>query len=250
MSGYEDTTARARELVEGADRIAVLTGAGISAESGVPTFRGGGKSLVWRGMPFEQLSSAAMVRNDLPLVWEWFDYRRKAVGKCVPNAGHLALAAAQISGNFHQFQLITQNIDGLHAAAGSSGVIELHGNIWRTRCTVCERLDDLTEGERPPKCPACGAPMRPHVVLFGEFLDAENVERAREAAASADVCLVVGTSGLVYPANELPHLTRASGGKVIEINPEETVLTNRADISIRAKSAAVLPLLFGQPNAE
>ena len=250
MSGYEETIALARSLVHPARRIFVLTGAGISAESGVPTFRGGGKSLVWRGMPFEQLSSAAMVRANLPLVSEWFDYRRGAVGECHPNAGHLAIAAAQRSGEFEEFSLVTQNIDGLHTAAGSTDVIELHGNIWRVSCTACGRVDDLTDGERPPKCGACNAPMRPHVVLFGEFLDAENIERSRAAAASADVCIVVGTSALVYPANELPHLTGASGGKIIEVNPEETVLTNRADVSIRANSAAVLPLLFGSPNAE
>lgn len=240
--------AHARALVLAARRIFVLTGAGISAESGVPTFRGGGRSLVWRGMPFEQLSSARMVRSNLPLVWEWFDYRRGVLGECVPNAGHTALAAAQASDRFDEFHLVTQNIDGLHAAAGSTDVIELHGSIWRTRCTACAEVADLRslpDEVRPPLCPVCRAAMRPDVVLFGEHLHMSCVAKADRCASLADVCLVVGTSALVYPAAGLPLVTRSHGGVVIEVNPEETELSPHCDVSLRMSAGEALPYVLG-----
>lgn len=239
-----DTAAR---IVFEARRVFVLTGAGISAESGVPTFRGGGNTTVWRGMQFEVLSSKQMVESNLPLVWEWFDYRKGVVGECRPNAGHVALARAQANQRFGSFTLVTQNIDGLHVAAGSDPVIELHGNIHRARCSRCgtlRELSDLPHGGRPPICPGCGSPMRPDVVLFGEMLPEEAIRTAQRDASSCDVCLVVGTSGLVYPANELPRVARSSGASVIEVNPEETVLTNSCDISIRANSAEALPRIL------
>jgi hypothetical protein len=125
---------KAKEILKDARRVFVLTGAGVSAESGVPTFRGGGGASVWRGMPFEQLSSAKMVEENLPLVWEWFDYRRSVAAECEPNAAHAALSDWQRAGDFEEFTLATQNVDGLHRRAGSSRVLELHGNIWRARC--------------------------------------------------------------------------------------------------------------------
>lgn len=252
MAADYNRTEAARDALASAKRVLVLTGAGISAESGVPTFRGGGGAAVWRGMPFEQLSSAEMVESDLPLVWEWFDYRRNVVGKCGPNPGHLAIAAAQNSGRFGAFALVTQNIDGLHAAAGSGEFMELHGNINRARCLSCgflQDLDSIPEDERPPVCPECFDSMRPDVVLFGEGLLAENIYRARDAAENCDVCIVVGTSGVVYPANELPLIARRSGAVVIEINPEPTVLTPLCDISIRSASAEALPKIFNISSA-
>jgi NAD-dependent deacetylase len=228
----------------------VLTGAGISAESGVPTFRGGGGAPMWRGMPFEELSSKQMVESNLPLVWEWFDYRRSLVGACEPNAAHFALAEYQRSGRFKSFTLVTQNVDGLHTKAGSSNVIELHGNIWRARCFACGIKRDIADAaneQRPPICLACGSLMRPDVVLFGEFVPMNAFEQATKSARSCDVCLVVGTSSLVYPAAGLPELAQKSGAVLIEVNPEPTALTEAYDVSIRGKAGEVLPLLFDEP---
>lgn len=229
-------------------RLLVLSGAGISAESGVPTFRGGGTSTVWRGMPFEQLSSVEMVEKDLPLVWEWFDYRRGIVAGCEPNAAHLAIARAQISGRFDAFTLVTQNIDGLHRSAGSTDLIELHGNIDQARCLSCNYLLDVAEipeDERPPVCPDCFDSMRPNVVLFGEALDDDALLQAYESAAVCDVCIVVGTSAVVYPANQIPVIAKREGAVIIEVNSDETELTAFADFSIRGKAADVLPTILG-----
>jgi len=239
---------RARRILANSQRLFILTGAGISAESGVPTFRGSGGLTAWRGIPFEQLSSADMVAADLSLVWEWFDYRRSAVGKCEPNAGHRVIAEAAKNGRFADFTLVTQNIDGLHAEAGSTGIIELHGNVNQARCPSCgclRELGDLPKDERPPVCPECAAPMRPNVVLFGEMLPVGAMLRARDKAEACDVCFVVGTSALVYPANELPVIAKRAGAFVVEINPEPTVLTPICDVSIRANSSGALPRIFG-----
>lgn len=238
---------RVKSILSGSKQVFVLTGAGISAESGVPTFRGGGGAPVWRGMPFEELSSAKMVGKDLPLVWEWFDYRRGVLDGCSPNAGHLAIAEAQKSGRFEEFTLVTQNIDGLHVQAGSTDIIELHGNIHQARCLSCGNLQKLAEidgDERPPVCPECVDSMRPNVVLFGEALDENVLLQAYEKAAACDVCIVVGTSALVYPANQLPIVAKREGAAVIEINPEETELTASVDVSIRGKATEVLPTLL------
>jgi NAD-dependent deacetylase len=237
-----------REQLASTRRVTVLTGAGISAESGVPTFRGGGGTAVWRGMPFERLSSAKMIEEDLPLVWEWFDYRRGVLSGCQPNSGHKAIAEAAAGGRFSSFSLVTQNIDGLHQRAGSPDVIELHGSINEARCLNCDQLRNLSEieaEERPPLCPGCGDAMRPNVVLFEEMLPIDALTSACDAAANCDICLVVGTSALVYPANELPYLAKTAGAFIVEINPEETPLTPFCDASLRGKAAAMLPELFG-----
>jgi len=235
----------ATERISGAKNILVLTGAGISAESGVPTFRGGDS--VWRGMPFQELSSARMVNDDLPLVWEWFDYRRGVVAKCAPNEAHLALAEAQRSGRFDEFTLVTQNVDGLHRAAGSEDLIELHGHIDTARCLSCSQLVSLPtvpEDVRPPVCPICDDPMRPHVVLFGENLDETDIDTAFEKAGNCDVCVVIGTSSVVYPASSIPQIAKRAGAFCIEINPQETDLSGMFDICIRLKAAESVPRLF------
>jgi NAD-dependent deacetylase len=249
MNGYESNVRTACEHLRNAPHVFVLTGAGISAESGVPTFREGGVATVWRGMPFDKISSAEMVEKNLPLVWEWFDYRRRRVSECEPNAGHTAIVHATRSGRYEAFTLVTQNIDGLHAAAGFSDVIELHGNIHRAKCLSCGFLQDLgsiADDERPPLCPKCLDSMRPDVVLFGEMLSPDAVDSARAAAANCDVCIVVGTTAVVYPANTLPQIAKAAGAYLIEINPEATVLSSSCDTSIRGTAAEILPLLF--PN--
>lgn len=238
---------RARFLLTKAKRVAFLTGAGLSAESGVPTFRGGGNSLVWRSRPFAELSSAQLVREDPKLLWEWFDYRLGVLAKCQPNAAHHTIAQVGATGWFETVSVVTQNVDGLHTAAGSVGVIELHGNIRVARCTECSyqtEIEGLPDKVRPPECQECGAAMRPNVVLFGEFLDSQDLNRAQEIARSADVALVIGTSGLVYPANELPLITKSSGGKLIEINPEQTALTDLCDLSVRSSAAHAVPMIF------
>ena len=219
----------------------------MSAESGVPTFRGGGDSELWRGMPFQQLSSAQMVELDLPLVWEWFDYRRNLIKDCKPNAAHLSIAEAQKSGRWESVDLVTQNIDGLHRLAGSGDLIELHGYIHNARCLSCKYLLDLStieESERPPVCPECFDSMRPHVVLFGEELDDDDLLSAYDKAAACDVCIVAGTSSVVYPANIIPQIAKREGAFVVEINPEETDLSEMFDASIREKAGKVLPLLL------
>ena len=151
-----------------AQRVLVLTGAGISAESGVPTFRGGGNTAVWKGMRFDVISSAEMVERDPPAVWEWFDYRRNFMGSILPNPAHYEIARWQE--RFAEFTLVTQNIDGLHQKAGSREVIELHGNIWRARCTACGTAYSMVQERRPDACFECGDSLRPDVVLFGEML--------------------------------------------------------------------------------
>jgi NAD-dependent deacetylase len=233
-----------RERLRAARKVFVLTGAGVSAESGVPTFRGGGDTAVWKGMPFYEISSAGMVERDLPEVWAWFDYRLGALQDLRPNPAHDAIARWQ--DRFQDFTLATQNIDGLHAAAGSRKVLELHGNVWTARCTGCGFRSDLRKLDatiRPPVCADCGGLMRPDVVLFGEMLPYGVFESAARRAAEADVCLVVGTSALVYPAASLPELAQLSGAFVVEVNPERTVLSDRCDAVVEGRAGEILPRL-------
>lgn len=224
-----------------AKRVLVLTGAGVSAESGVPTFRGGGQTAVWKGMPFDVISSAAMIERDLPAVWDWFDYRRDFMAAIKPNAAHEEIARWQ--DRFAEFTLVSQNIDGLHQKAGSRDVIELHGNIWRARCTVCRSShDNSAAGKRPDACLECGNHLRPDVVLFGEMLPLGAFEFAAERASSCELCFVVGTSGLVYPAAGIPEIAKAAGAYVCEVNPEQTPLSDLCDEVITGKAGEVLPL--------
>ena len=234
------------KIFQKAKKVCVLTGAGISAESGVPTFRGG-SSAVWKGMPFDRISSAQMVRENLPEVWEWFDFRRGILQKCQPNAAHLALARWQ--DKFEDFTLVTQNVDGLHTRAGSSEVLELHGNINRSYCTNCEKRFHLKTEDVPHKpeiCDKCGANVRPDVVLFGEMLPFGVFQKAERRARECDLFFVVGTSALVYPAAGLAEIAKFSGAFVAEINPEETPMTLLCDFTLRGKGGEILPILdFG-----
>jgi NAD-dependent deacetylase len=232
-----------------AKSVLVLTGAGVSAESGVPTFRGGGGAGVWKGMPFAVISSAGMLERDLKEVWAWFDYRRSRLEKLAPNPAHAALAAWQK--RFTDFTLVTQNIDGLHQSAGSRDVIELHGNLWRTRCLSCETRYDLrtiSDEERPPVCLECGDHLRPDVVLFGEQLPAGAFETAAARAGTCELCFVVGTSAVVYPAAMLPEIASRAGAYTVEINPESTPLSALCDETIQGKAGEILPL-FNEVNS-
>jgi NAD-dependent deacetylase len=242
-----ESLSAAREYLAHARRVAVLTGAGISAESGIPTFRDATSGL-WAKFDPMQLASEDGFRADPPLVWRWYAWRRGLVAKAQPNAGHHALASAQ--SRFESFELITQNVDGLHARAGSAP-IELHGSIVRTVCLArCgfEEIDPmrLPAGE-PPRCPRCNDWLRPDVVWFGEMLDAATLQQAQTAAASCDVMLVIGTSGLVYPAAGLPAEAARCGAKVIIVNPNASDLDELAAVVVRGTAAVELPELLGDP---
>jgi len=230
------------ESLQSAKRVTVLTGAGISAESGVPTFRDAQTGLWARYRP-EELAMPEAFRRNPKLVWEWYARRRERVAQANPNAGHLALV--EMEKRMPRFKLITQNVDGLHRGAGSHNVIELHGNIMRTKCfregMVIETWDDT--GETPPRCPRCGGPLRPDVVWFGEALPADALRAAIEASQSCDVFFSIGTSGVVKPAASLPYEALRHGAIVVEVNPDETPLSPRATFVLRGLAGRVLPVL-------
>jgi NAD-dependent deacetylase len=225
--------------------VVALTGAGISAESGVPTFRDAQTGL-WAKYSAEQLATPQAFLAQPRLVWDWYAWRRQLTAKANPNPGHLALV--QLQARFREFTLVTQNVDGLHARAGSRDVIELHGSIATTLCfdertPVADFTDD---GLAPPRCPGCGALLRPGVVWFGESLPLEALARAERAARSCDVVLSIGTSSLVQPAAGLPLLAKQRGALLIEINPSPTPLTPHADEVLSGPAGQVLPQLLQQ----
>ncbi|MBX7221634.1 MAG: NAD-dependent deacylase [Blastocatellia bacterium] len=233
----------AQNILNQARRVTVLTGAGVSAESGVPTFRGGGGTITWKGLPPTTLSSSELLESDPKLVWEWFEYRRQLIKPLQPNPAHTTLAAWEH--RFPEFLLITQNVDGLHQKAGSTKMVELHGNLWRGRCFQTGEIFELNEtplAELPPRGPA-GQMLRPDVVLFGEYLPPGAFEQAAQAAEHCDVFLVIGTSALVNPAARLPMVASLMGAKVIEINPEITSLSGSVTLSLQGKAGEILPLL-------
>jgi NAD-dependent deacetylase len=238
----QSISADLRERFRTANRVLVLTGAGVSAESGVPTFRGGGNTAVWKGMPFDVISSATMVQRDLPAVWEWFDYRRNLLKALEPNAAHVEISSWQLQ--ISQLTVVTQNIDGLHQKAGSKNVVELHGSIWRSRCVDCNSRYEIPRDELKQQiCNDCGDQVRPDVVLFGEMLPPGAFEVAAARAAECELCFVVGTSALVYPAAGLPEIAKAAGAYVCEVNPERTPLSDLCDEVLTGKAGEVLPLL-------
>jgi NAD-dependent deacetylase len=224
-----------------AGHVVALTGAGISAESGLPTFRDKQTGL-WAKYRPEDLATPAAYARDPSLVWRWYAWRRSLVAAAEPNAGHHALVA--LAARVPRFTLVTQNVDGLHQRAGSRDVIELHGNIGRSKCsaegTLCEAWA-ASDDEEPPRC-ACGAYLRPDVVWFGEPLPAQALRDAAHAAASCDVLLAIGTSGVVYPAASLAPLARANGALVAIINPDPAA-AQPGTLSIAAPAAEALPAL-------
>ena len=222
-------------------RASVLTGAGISAESGIPTFRGAGG--IWEKYDYRKLATMQGFREDPGLVWEWYQLRQREMKKAKPNPAHETIA--EMEAHFERFAVLTQNIDGMHKLAGSRNVIELHGSIWRMRCPRDGTIItlDAPVNEIPPLC-QCGSILRPDVVWFGEPLPSEVAEAASKAAAESEVMFVVGTSAVVYPAAALPILTKNSGGLVVEINTEPTDLSSYADLSIFARAGEALPALW------
>jgi NAD-dependent deacetylase len=230
------------ERLHAANAVTVLTGAGVSAESGVPTFRDAQTGL-WARYRAEDLATPRAFRRNPRLVWEWYEWRRKLVADAEPNLAHLALV--ELEQLFPRFDLITQNVDGLHQRAGSRRVIELHGNITRTKCfdedTAVEEWRD--SGDVPPKCPRCGGLLRPDVVWFEETLPAEALAESIRASGTCNVFLSIGTSGLVHPAAGLPYEALRSGATVVEINPQPTAFAVQADYSIEGAAGVVLPVL-------
>jgi NAD-dependent deacetylase len=231
---------KVRDIVQRANRIAVLTGAGVSAESGIPTFRSNGG--FWQNRRFEDLATPQGFARDPKFVWQWYEERRRGIALARPNPGHKALAA--IEERVTDFTLITQNVDGLHDAAGSKNIIKLHGDIWTLRCTACglERTDRAELNDLPPRC-ACGGLLRPGVVWFGEMLPEGAMERAIAAVRRAEVLIVAGTSAQVYPAASLIPFALGSGAWVIEINPEATGFSADVTFTLRGNSADILPRL-------
>jgi NAD-dependent deacetylase len=237
---------KASRLLTDATAISVLTGAGVSAESGVPTFRG--EDGLWRRYRAEELATPQAFARDPKLVWEWYDWRRGLIADCRPNPAHLALVeienrAAAAGGSFH---LLTQNVDGLHRLAGSNNLSELHGCLWRVRCLECSGRFEDRRVPIPivPACEDCGGMLRPDVVWFGESLDSGVLTRAVEAARKCDLMLVVGTSAVVQPAASLAEQAKRAGAAVIEINLEPTPYTGRLDVSLLGRAGEILPALI------
>ncbi|MFN8598494.1 MAG: NAD-dependent deacylase [Anaerolineae bacterium] len=230
------------DALRSASHIAVLTGAGISAESGIPTFREAQTGL-WARYDPQELATPEAFRKNPKLVWEWYAWRRELVAKARPNAGHYALV--EMARRVSQFTLITQNVDNLHQDAGSKDVIELHGNIRRTKCFREEVIVEtwLDTSEVPPRCPRCGDRLRPDVVWFGEQLPAAALNAAAEAATTCDLFFSIGTSGLVEPAASLARLALQQRAAVIEINPTTTPLTSAATFVLHTPAGEALPQL-------
>ena len=234
---------RLQSKLQTAESVAVFTGAGISAESGVPTFRG--DDGIWKKFKPEELANFDSFMRNPELVWEWYKQRKIIIASIQPNAGHAALA--EMEQRFRRFAVITQNIDNLHRRAGSKTVYELHGNIERNYCTGCGKFfpdSGIMAGPSVPRCASCGSLIRPDVVWFGELLPKEEWDNSVKAAGRAEIFLSIGTSGIVYPAASLPSIAKRAGAYVVEINLERTDLSNAADEVILGPSGEVLPQLL------
>ena len=225
-----------------AQRVAALTGAGVSAESGVPTFRG--EQGLWKKFRPEELANVDAFMQNPELVWEWYHYRKSIIASIEPNPGHHTLA--KVESIFPEFVLITQNVDGLHRRAGSKNILELHGNIMRNRCLNCETIIESTELQFQggvPHC-ECGGMLRPDVVWFGEMLPQDVLQSAFNTAENCDVFFSIGTSAVVHPAASLPVIAKQSGAYLIEINPERTPISRLADEFLQGASGEILPAIL------
>jgi NAD-dependent deacetylase len=229
-------------ILRNAKRVVAITGAGISAESGVPTFRG--EDGLWKNYRAEELATPWAFKKDPALVWQWYGWRRGIIAKAEPNPGHETIA--KMEKFYPEFTLITQNVDGLHRKAGSENVIEIHGNLWRVRCTEEGKtfyLNDVPLKGIPPRC-SCGALVRPDVVWFGESLDPQLISKAHAALTSCDLLFVIGTSGLVQPVAGFPSIAKQAGAFIIEINLDTTPISALANVTLRGKSGEILSTLF------
>ncbi len=231
-----------KDKLAAAEAITVLTGAGISADSGVPTFRGADG--LWRNFRAEDLATPKAFERDPRLVWEWYNWRRELIATKQPNDAHKALA--ELERRCPEFWLMTQNVDGLHRNAGSRKLSEIHGNIWKVRCTGCGRVEDNRDVPIAllPSCSHCQSLLRPHIVWFGESLFADDLDRCSRALRDCDVLLVIGTSGVVYPAAGFASIAKAAGAFVAEINLDPTPQSPLVDISLQGRSKEIVPLLL------
>lgn len=229
-----------KALLADAQNVIVLTGAGVSAESGVPTFRG--HDGLWKSHRTEDLARPDAFRAHPELVWEFYNWRRELVGGCEPNPAHLALV--EMERQIGDFLLITQNVDGLHARAGSRKLIEMHGSLWQVRCTVCTHArEDRSELPPLPECPVCGHLLRPGVVWFGEPLVPGVLKVAIDRITKAEVFISIGTSSLVQPAASFHQLARDHGAVTVEINEEPTPNTGMMDFALHSRAGEILPEL-------
>jgi len=227
--------------IKNASAVTVVSGAGISAESGVPTFRG--KDGIWENQKVEELATLQALNNNPDLFWKFYNWRKKLINDVKPNLGHYALV--DFERIYENFLLITQNVDNLHREAGNEKIVELHGNIFDTKCSKCNKIhsEPIAERDQIPACKFCGGQLRPDVVLFGENLQEKKLRDAQEASAGCEIFFSVGTSSIVEPAASLPYLAKANGSYVIEINPEETPLSEHADECLRGPTGKLLPAL-------
>lgn len=242
-----DVFEKVAQAIHKANIVAILTGAGVSKESGVPTFRDAMDGL-WAKYDPEELATPLAFLANPKLVWDWYQWRREMVSKAKPNPGHIALAKLQeYKARVH---VITQNVDDLHEQAGSKDIIHLHGNIAQDKCFKNCQGDptlidistlDYDKDVGPPRCPHCGEFVRPNVVWFGEMLPPDEIRRAAEISKTCDVMLVVGTSGMVSPASRLPEIAKEAKAEVIEVNPDETPISALADWTLRGASGVMLP---------
>ncbi len=222
--------------------VTVLTGAGISADSGVPTFRGADG--LWRNFRAEDLATPEAFARDPRLVWEWYNWRRELIATKRPNPAHEAVA--QMEQQFERFWLITQNVDGLHRDAGSRRLSEIHGNIWMVRCTQCRRVTENRDVPITilPLCSHCNGLLRPHIVWFGEALAEQDLEASEAALQASDLCLIIGTSGLVYPAAGFGSIAKQAGAFVVEINLDATAQSGLVDAALQGRAKDIVPLLL------
>jgi NAD-dependent deacetylase len=241
-----DINHAAKRLAE-TKSLLVITGAGISNESGIPTFRG--NDGLWNNYRAEELATPWAFERDPETVWKWYDWRRGIIGRAEPNPGHLAIK--ELEDRFENFLLITQNVDGLHGRTGVKNIVEIHGNLWRVRCMreqTTSMLMDVPLASIPPKC-QCGAMLRPDVVWFGESIPTQALEQSFGALEMCDTLIVVGTSGAVYPVASFPETVKSNGGFVIEVNIEATPISRIADILLYGKSGEILPGLVESLHA-
>lgn len=235
-----DTLDAAVDILRNSRAVVALTGAGVSAESGLPTFRG--EDGLWKNYRAEEIATPEAFAADPALVWEWYNWRRGLFKSCSPNHAHEALA--QLEKGPFDFALVTQNIDGLHSLAGSRNVLEIHGSIWRIRCDSCGHIEhnETVPLPEPPLC-ECGSPLRPDVVWFGEQLDSQILGGVMEALSRADAMIVAGTSSVVYPAASFAAYAKQGGTSIIEVNLAPTPLTSQANVSLLGKAGDILPAI-------
>lgn len=240
--GTGSTLGLIQQKLASARSVTVLTGAGISADSGVPTFRG--TDGLWRTFRAEDLATPEAFARDPRLVWEWYNWRRELIATKRPNPAHEAVA--QMEQRFDRFWLITQNVDGLHRDAGSRKLSEIHGNIWMVRCTQCRCVTENRDVPIAllPRCSHCSGLLRPHIVWFGESLAEQDLLASEAALQSSDLCLIIGTSGLVYPAAGFGSIAKQAGAFVVEINLDATAQSGIVDAALQGRAKDVVPLLL------